>query len=244
MILSVAVSMNLAAQNRSRTVSPSTQKSTQTTPAKASTASTTSVAPAKPAPAQNSSARPQQNTHSQPATVDHAHNSGVNRNGMHTDTKNKNLAPHHVAPEKNYKKMPKQGQHIAPRKAEKHSQYIKHNGINFYYKNGVFYKHNGKEYIVHRAYPGMRVTVIPEGRHIVIGNVHYWYYYGTFYRWLDHVREYEVVVPPVGAIVESIPDGYEKLIIDGNTYYIVNGIQYQAIVYNGEIWYEVIKVLD
>ena len=247
MILSVAVSMNLAAQDRGRATSPST-KTTQRT--SSSSATNVSAAPATQSTQraesrpQQSGTRPEQNTHSKPATVSHAHDSGVNRNGMHTDTKNKNLAPHHVAPEKNYKKMPKQGQHIAPRKAEKHSQYIKHNGINFYYKNGVFYKHNGKEYIVHRAYPGMRVRVIPEARRIVIGNVHYWYYYGTFYRIVDSTREYEVVVPPVGAIVESIPDGYEKLEIDGNTYYIVNGVQYRAIIYNGEIWYEVIKVLD
>ena len=50
-----------------------------------------------------------------------------------------------------------------------------------------------------------------------------------------------VVQAPVGAVVESIPEGYEKLIINGETYYIVDGVQYKAVVYDGEIWYEVIK---
>ena len=39
-----------------------------------------------------------------------------------------------------------------------------------------------------------------------------------------------VVQAPVGAVVESIPEGYEKLIINGETYYIVDGVQYKAVV--------------
>jgi len=51
-----------------------------------------------------------------------------------------------------------------------------------------------------------------------------------------------VVSPPVGAVVESLPDGYETVNIDGETYYEVDGAQYKPVVQeNGEIWYEVIK---
>jgi hypothetical protein len=46
-------------------------------------------------------------------------------------------------------------------------------------------------------------------------DVRYYYYYGVFYT-MTPTNEYEVVLPPVGAIVESIPEGYEKLEIDGN----------------------------
>jgi hypothetical protein len=35
-----------------------------------------------------------------------------------------------------------------------------------------------------------------------------------------------VVAPPVGAVVTSIPQGYQTIIIDGTPYYIVNGITY------------------
>ena len=53
---------------------------------------------------------------------------------------------------------------------------------------------------------------------------------------------YYVVSPPVGAVVESIPDGYETVVVDGETYYVVDGAQYKPVVVeNGEIWYEVIK---
>lgn len=51
-----------------------------------------------------------------------------------------------------------------------------------------------------------------------------------------------MVSPPVGAIVESIPDGYQTVVIDGETYYTVDGAQYKPVVQdNGEVWYEVIK---
>ncbi|MEM6765701.1 MAG: DUF6515 family protein [Bacteroidota bacterium] len=52
----------------------------------------------------------------------------------------------------------------------------------------------------------------------------------------------EVVTPPVGAVVESIPNGYEEIEIQGNTYYLVDDIQYKAVIQAGEVWYEVIKV--
>ncbi len=50
-----------------------------------------------------------------------------------------------------------------------------------------------------------------------------------------------MVQPPVGAEVNSIPDGYDKVTIDGQTYYTLNGVQYKAVIWNNEIWYRVIK---
>jgi hypothetical protein len=68
----------------------------------------------------------------------------------------------------------------------------------------------------------------------------YYYYNGTYYDQRDNY--YTVVSPPVGAVVESIPDGYKTLIIDGETYYTVDGAQYKPVIQeNGEIWYEVIR---
>lgn len=69
----------------------------------------------------------------------------------------------------------------------------------------------------------------------------YYYYNGTYYD--EYESSYRVVAPPVGAIVESIPEGYETIVIDGETYYKVDDVQYKPVVQdNGEIWYEVIKV--
>ena len=69
----------------------------------------------------------------------------------------------------------------------------------------------------------------------------YYYYNGTYYD--DYQDNYRVVAPPVGAVVESLPQGYETVVIDGETYYKVDNVQYKPVVQdNGEIWYEVIKV--
>jgi len=72
-------------------------------------------------------------------------------------------------------------------------------------------------------------------------NQPYYYYNGVFYD--DYQTSYRVVAPPVGAIVESIPAGYETITIDGETYYKAGNVQYKPVVQdNGEIWYQVIKV--
>ena len=55
-------------------------------------------------------------------------------------------------------------------------------------------------------------------------------------------EQYEVIQAPVGALVENIPPDSEELTIDGNTFYLVDEVQYKAVIHNGEIWYEVLKV--
>lgn len=129
-------------------------------------------------------------------------------------------------------------------KATSNSRIVRYAGVDYYYKKGVFYNYDRvhNHYVVSRPPLGMRVSVIPQSRIIYLNDVNYYYYYGVFYRRV--ASEYEVVAPPVGAIVESIPDGFEQLVVNGNTYYIVDGVQYKAVVYHGEIWYEVIKIVD
>ena len=71
-------------------------------------------------------------------------------------------------------------------------------------------------------------------------NYPYYYYNGTYYD--QRGNDYYVVSPPEGAIVESLPEGYETVVVDGETYYTIDGAQYRPVVVeNGEIWYEVIK---
>ncbi|MDQ3292649.1 MAG: DUF6515 family protein, partial [Bacteroidota bacterium] len=99
---------------------------------------------------------------------------------------------------------------------------------------------NGR-YVVVPAPIGLRTRIIPASHYqFFINQRSYYYYYGTYYEQSNGY--YEVVKPPVGALVESIPDGYEELVIGGETYYIVDGVQYKPVVYNNEIWYEVLKV--
>ncbi|WP_052353925.1 DUF6515 family protein [Flectobacillus major] len=118
---------------------------------------------------------------------------------------------------------------------------INFGGISFRYHNGIYYKPYNNTYVVTAPPMGIRVNTIPVGcRRIVIQNRDYYYYNGTYYQPYDN--QYTTVAPPIGALVESIPSGYEKLQINGDTYYVVDGIQYRAVLNNGEIWYEVIKI--
>ncbi|MEA5260140.1 DUF6515 family protein [Arcicella aquatica] len=116
-------------------------------------------------------------------------------------------------------------------------------GINFRYDNGVYYRPYQNTYVVAPAPIGIRVKYLPrEHRVFNLYNRPYHYYNGAYYEYQNN--DYVVVPPPIGALVESIPDGYEKLQINGDTYYIVDGIQYRAVLQNGEIWYEVIKIIS
>ena len=122
------------------------------------------------------------------------------------------------------------------------AQIIKYGATPYYFYEGVFYRAQNRKYVVARAPLGLRVRAIPVGcRTFVSHGRPYYYYYGTYY--VQRGNSYETVSAPVGSLVDSIPDGYEKLIVDGETYYIVDGVQYKAVLYDGEIWYEVLKVV-
>ncbi len=168
----------------------------------------------------------------------------VERGPVATSSPNKKLQPHKVAPSANYHKQPRHGEIVSMKKATKKSQVIHHHTGSYYYRDGIYYRFHNNQYMIHHPHVGFRVSSIPSYRTVWVNGVSYYYYYGTFYSYMAPSREYVVVAPPVGAIVESIPEGYEKIDINGNTYYTVGGVQYKAVIFNGEIWYEVIKVDD
>ena len=234
MIVAMSAASDLVAQSRGGTRTSVTRSSstTQSGGRAVSTNENRNVQPAKPAPKPAPAVKP--------APAPKVNAEVKKRGTVQTSTKNKKLKPKHIVPSANYHKMPVRGAAVSKSKAVKKSQLIKHHSGVYYYKKGVYYKHVGDKYIVSRPPIGARVSLLPEPRVLWVANRQYHYYYGTFY--IMKNNEYEVVAPPVGAIVESIPEGYEKLEIEGNTYYIVDGVQYKAVVYDGEIWYEVIKV--
>jgi hypothetical protein len=57
-------------------------------------------------------------------------------------------------------------------------------------------------------------------------NQRYWYDDGCFY--LPQNNGYAVVTAPIGALVASIPPGYETPVVDGVTYYYFAGVFYVA----------------
>lgn len=56
--------------------------------------------------------------------------------------------------------------------------------------------------------------------------------------------DYEVVDPEIGTIVYELPSDYEKVTIDGQTYYEYGNILYEKVQDNGARAYEVVGFID
>ena len=72
------------------------------------------------------------------------------------------------------------------------------------------------------------------------------YYYddGVFFI-VNSLGQYETIVPPAGAIVESLPDDYEVVtLVDGHEYYRVDDTIYRAMVMQGDAYFEVLGQLQ
>ena len=160
--------------------------------------------------------------------------------------KHKAKAHHHKAAESHiahhhYRHLPKRGAVV--KKLPNGLVTLNHKGARLHYHNGVFYKAKGAaSFVVVKAPVGLRVKALPPGhKKIVHGKRHYLYHYGTFYTKTGANEEYEVVEPPLGAEVESIPDGYNMEEIDGVTYYTLEDIKYMEKEKEGKPVYEIVK---
>lgn len=87
---------------------------------------------------------------------------------------------------------------------------------------------------------GFRINVLPFGYYpFYFGGYPYYYNEGLFYRQYAN-DDYEVVAPPVGAVVPRLPRGSEDITIDGQKYYEKDGVYYQKIIdENGKKAYRV-----
>jgi len=116
----------------------------------------------------------------------------------------------------------------------------------YHFHNGIFYSKRNNGFVVVRPIRGVRIRVLPVGyRTIILGPKTYYYYYGTFYTKVVNVEEYEVVDAPAGAIVDALPDGYEVKTVNGNEYYILDGVYYgevDAADIDGGVGYKVVKM--
>jgi hypothetical protein len=68
---------------------------------------------------------------------------------------------------------------------------------------------------------------------LIVAGMSYYYWEGEFYR--RERERYIVVAPPVGAVVTTIPAGYQPVIIDGTPYYIINGVTYMYTTYGYQV---------
>ena len=71
-------------------------------------------------------------------------------------------------------------------------------------------------------------------------NSEYFYQDGVFYS-KDASGEYRVIVPPAGALVESLPEDFDMVTLnDGNEYYKVDDTIYKVTIAEGKPYFEVV----
>ena len=70
-------------------------------------------------------------------------------------------------------------------------------------------------------------------------NSEYFYQDGVFYT-VSASGVYSTIVPPAGALVTSLPDDYEVIVMNGIEYYMVDNTVYRTTVFEGEPYLEVL----
>jgi len=76
-----------------------------------------------------------------------------------------------------------------------------------------------------RYKPGHKVAKIPKGaREIRHHGITYRYHDGVYFRFINGA--YQVVHPPVGLVVHTLPPHPDTIVIDGVTYYVAEGVYY------------------
>ncbi|MCX2575997.1 DUF6515 family protein [Pedobacter sandarakinus] len=100
-----------------------------------------------------------------------------------------------------------------------------------------YYRPYYSYYNFYRPFIGFRIGVLPYGYYpFYFGANQFYYSGGLFYQ--QNNNQYEVVVPPVGATVPSLPDDAQPVTINGIDYYEYKGVYYtQSNDVNGKVVY-------
>jgi hypothetical protein len=70
----------------------------------------------------------------------------------------------------------------------------------------------------------------------------YYYQDGVFYA-MDSDGQYKVIVPPAGALVETLPEDYDMVTLGGEEYYKVDDTVYRVTISEGKPFFEVLGQL-
>ena len=70
-------------------------------------------------------------------------------------------------------------------------------------------------------------------------NSDYFYQDGVFYS-VSASGTYTTIVPPAGALVSSLPDDYETIVLNGVEYYMVDNTVYRTTLFDGQPYLEVL----
>ncbi|WP_044201850.1 DUF6515 family protein [Flammeovirga sp. OC4] len=127
----------------------------------------------------------------------------------------------------NYASLPRRGAVVT--RLPNNAIAYNHNKIRYSYASGIWYRSNGRNWVVAPPVYGFRVNSLPVGyQRIRVRNKAYYYYYGTYYQKKND--GYVVVEGPKDAEVNSIPKGYTTVTVNGEEFYELNGEYYMASV--------------
>lgn len=122
---------------------------------------------------------------------------------------------------------------------------IKHRNVPYHYHRGYYYRPYGPSYRIVGPPAGVRIRVLPVGYYRwTYGPRTYFYYGGTYYTEVPAGGEYEVIIPPVGSIVPSIPDNAGEVVRNGEKLYEVNGVLYRSVETKEGTKFEVVGVVE
>jgi len=98
--------------------------------------------------------------------------------------------------------------------------------------------------VVPPVYHGVVITALPAYYTVTyVGGVSYYYADGVYYAKTDQPKgskeTYETVMPPVGTVVPSLPDGARTFQVDGKTYFEYEHVVYKEVIVEDTVKYEV-----
>jgi hypothetical protein len=123
---------------------------------------------------------------------------------------------------------------------------INFHGHDYSYSDGRYYMRHDNEYRVVPPPHGIRVNIIPNGFFtVMVRDMPFYYYEGVYYRHYQEGNYYEVVAPPMGAIVPDLPDyGVRTLYINGMTVLEYDGVLYKPVNTRWGVEYKVVGMLN
>lgn len=113
-------------------------------------------------------------------------------------------------------------------------------GVDYYYRDGLYYRWINDRYYVAAPPRHIRVTSIPSSYFsFTVGGISFYYSNGAYYNY-NPLGYYEVVDAPRGAIVPELPEyDVNTVMINGKTYLVYDNILYRPIVTAGGVQYKV-----
>ena len=103
-------------------------------------------------------------------------------------------------------------------------------GYPFYFADGLFYAAYGDYYGLVAPPFGLTLGFLPRGYWgFNWGGYPYYYYSGVFYKPTED-KKYQVVVPPVGAEIPSIPKEAKQIVVNDQKLYEYLGTYYKEVV--------------